>query len=62
MGEIAGFGQEVYDITINAISVMANYRNQFNRVLNQGGYDKLAGLMRDKQQALSLANTKPAAD
>jgi phospholipid transport system substrate-binding protein len=46
---------KIYDITIDAISVIANYRNQFNRVLNDGGYDKLAAIMRQKQQALGAA-------
>ena len=46
---------KIYDITLDAISVIANYRNQFNRVLNDGGYDKLAAIMRQKQQALGAA-------
>ena len=46
---------KIYDITLDAISVIANYRNQFNRVLNDGGYDKLTGIMRQKQQALGAA-------
>jgi phospholipid transport system substrate-binding protein len=44
---------KVYDLTVDSISVMANYRNQFNRVLNQGGYDKLVSIMREKQKALA---------
>ena len=44
---------KIYDLTIQAISVIANYRNQFNRVLNDGGYDKLIGIIRQKSQALS---------
>jgi phospholipid transport system substrate-binding protein len=39
---------KIYDITIDAISVIANYRNQFNRVLNSDGYDKLIQLMNQK--------------
>jgi len=50
---------KIYDITLDAISVIANYRNQFNRVLNNGGYDKLVGIMREKQQALGSAMAKP---
>jgi phospholipid transport system substrate-binding protein len=46
---------KIYDITIDAISVIANYRNQFNRVLNEGGYDKLVDIMRQKQQALGAS-------
>jgi len=43
---------KIYDITIDAISVVANYRNQFNRVLNNDGYDKLVSIMRQKTQGL----------
>ena len=43
---------KIYDITIDAISVIANYRNQFNRVLNNDGYDKLVSLLRQKIQGL----------
>jgi phospholipid transport system substrate-binding protein len=44
---------KVYDLTVDSISVMGNYRNQFNRVLNSGGYDKLVSIMREKQKALA---------
>ena len=43
---------KIYDITIDAISVIANYRNQFNRVLNNDGYDKLVEMMKQKIQNL----------
>jgi len=43
---------KIYDITIDAISVIANYRNQFNRVLNNDGYDKLAADIRQKTAGL----------
>ena len=46
---------KIYDISIDAISVIANYRNQFNRVLNSDGYDKLVSIMREKQQALGAS-------
>ncbi len=46
---------KIYDITIDAISVIANYRNQFNHVLNEGGYDKLVGIVRQKAQALGAS-------
>ena len=51
----AGGEWKIYDITLDNISVIANYRNQFNRVLNDGGYDKLVGIMRQKQQALGAS-------
>jgi phospholipid transport system substrate-binding protein len=49
---------KIYDISIDAISVIANYRNQFNRVLNSDGYDKLVSIMREKQQALGASLAK----
>jgi phospholipid transport system substrate-binding protein len=49
---------KIYDITLDAISVIANYRNQFNRVLNNGGYDKLVSILRQKQQALGASLAK----
>ncbi len=44
---------KIYDITVDAISVMANYRNQFNRVINNQGYDTLVSDLRKKQEALA---------
>jgi phospholipid transport system substrate-binding protein len=46
---------KIYDIDVDAISVIANYRNQFNRVLNQQGYDRLVSLLREKSQQLGTA-------
>src|SRR5437016_2548639 len=39
----------VYDVTVDNISIIANYRNQFNRVINQQGYDKLISDLKSKQ-------------
>lgn len=49
---------KIYDLSIDAISVIANYRNQFNRVLNSDGYDKLVSIMRQKTEGLrkTMAN------
>jgi len=49
---------KIYDVTVDAISIIANYRNQFNRVMNNSGYDTLIGDLKRKQAALaaSLAN------
>jgi len=43
---------KIYDVTVDAISIIANYRNQFNRVINDQGFDKLMADMRSKQQQL----------
>jgi phospholipid transport system substrate-binding protein len=49
---------KIYDVTVDAISIIANYRNQFNRVMNNKGYDTLIKDLKSKQAALaaSLAN------
>ena len=49
---------KIYDVTVDAISIIANYRNQFNRVMNNKGYDTLISDLKSKQAALaaSLAN------
>lgn len=52
---------KVYDVTVDAISVIGNYRNQFNRVMNEGGYDKLVAGLRSKTSGLQqqLDNPNP---
>jgi phospholipid transport system substrate-binding protein len=49
---------KIYDVTIDAISIIANYRNQFNRVMNNQGYSTLIEDLKGKQAALAarLAN------
>jgi hypothetical protein len=42
----------VYDVTVDDISITANYRNQFTRVIDQQGFDGLMSAMRKKQQEL----------
>jgi phospholipid transport system substrate-binding protein len=53
-----GSDWKVYDVTVDAISIIANYRNQFNRVMNNQGYATLISDLKSKQAALaaSLAN------
>jgi len=47
-----GDSWRVYDVTVDDISITANYRNQFNRVINNQGYDALVSAMRNKQRQL----------
>jgi phospholipid transport system substrate-binding protein len=47
-----GASWKIYDLNIDAISVMANYRQQFNRVLNNDGYPALVNMLRKKVQEL----------
>lgn len=42
----------INDVTVANISIAANYRNQFNRVINNQGFDKLLADLKKKQQAL----------
>ncbi|MGH7781614.1 MAG: MlaC/ttg2D family ABC transporter substrate-binding protein [Candidatus Binataceae bacterium] len=46
---------KVYDVTVDAISIIANYRNQFNRVMNNQGYPKLIADLKSKQQSLAAS-------
>ncbi len=48
----------IYDVTVDAISIIANSHHQFNRVMNNSGYDTLISDLKSKQAALaaSLAN------
>lgn len=43
---------KVYDVLIDNISLVGNYRNQFNRIMNQQGYDKLVSAIKQKQQSI----------
>ena len=43
-----GAAWKIYDLNVDAISVMANYRQQFNRVLNNDGYPALVNLLKKK--------------
>jgi phospholipid transport system substrate-binding protein len=45
-------GWKVYDVTVDNISIIANYRNQFNRIINEQGFPKLMAALRAKQQQL----------
>jgi phospholipid transport system substrate-binding protein len=46
---------KIYDVTVDAISIIANYRNQFNRVMNNKGYDVLIKDLKSKQAALAAS-------
>ncbi len=46
---------KVYDVTVDAISIIANYRNQFNRIMNNQGYGTLIADLKNKQQALAAS-------
>jgi len=46
----------VYDVTVDNISIIQNYQNQFNRVINENGFDKLLADLKAKQQQLGVSS------
>jgi phospholipid transport system substrate-binding protein len=46
---------KIYDVTVEAISIIANYRNQFNRVINDKGFPTLMADLRAKSSQLANA-------
>jgi len=44
----------VYDVLIEGVSLVGNYRTQFNRVIQQTGYDDLVKKMKTKQEELQF--------
>lgn len=52
---------KIYDVTVDNISIIANYRNQFNRVINQKGFDTLLADLRSKQEKLAAELGTPHA-
>jgi len=44
----------VYDVVIERVSLVGNYRNQFNRIVQQSGYDELVKRMKTKQAELTF--------
>ena len=44
---------KVNDVMVDNISITANYRNQFNRVINEQGFDALVNAMKAKKQELT---------
>jgi phospholipid transport system substrate-binding protein len=45
----AGTEWKIYDVVIENISLVNNYRSQFNRVIAQSSYDELLRKMKEKQ-------------
>jgi phospholipid transport system substrate-binding protein len=43
----------IYDVTVDNISIIANYRNQFNRVVNRNGFGALMTDLRNKHDQLA---------
>jgi len=46
---------QVYDVKVDEISIIANYRNQFNRIMSNKGYDTLIQDLKKKEAALAAS-------
>jgi len=47
-----GDSWKVYDVLIEGVSLVGNYRTQFNKIIQQSGYDELVKKMKSKQDEL----------
>jgi phospholipid transport system substrate-binding protein len=43
----------VYDVIIEGVSLIANYRNQFNKIIQTSSYGELVRKMKTKQAEFS---------
>jgi len=48
----------VYDIVIEGVSLVNNYRNQFNKIIRKDSYEELVKRMRDKQEEKQIEETR----
>ena len=49
-----------YDVVIEGVSLVGNYRAQFNRIIVQSGYDTLVGKLKAKRGELEFDSKRPA--
>jgi phospholipid transport system substrate-binding protein len=50
----------VYDVNIEGVSLVSNYRTQFNKIIQTASYDELVQKLRTKQDELISEEKKPA--
>jgi phospholipid transport system substrate-binding protein len=48
-----------YDVVIEGVSLVSNYRTQFNRIIQQSGYGELVNKLRAKQEELQFETGPP---
>jgi phospholipid transport system substrate-binding protein len=58
--ELKGDNWRIYDVQINGVSMIGNYRIQFERVINDRGFDALMSKLGRKQQELANLLGHPA--
>jgi phospholipid transport system substrate-binding protein len=47
-----------YDVVIEGVSLVSNYRTQFNRIIQQSGYGELVSKLRGKQEELQFEGVR----
>jgi phospholipid transport system substrate-binding protein len=50
---------EVYDVVIEGVSLVANYRSQFNKIITQSSFDELVKKMEAKQLEVAAEQKAP---
>jgi phospholipid transport system substrate-binding protein len=50
----------IYDILIENVSLVANYRSQFDRIIRTSSYDDLVKRLRDRVAQLNQGVIQPA--
>jgi phospholipid transport system substrate-binding protein len=50
----------VYDLSIDGISLVANYRAQFNRVVRTSSYEELVAKLKSNQAQFSAPSGPPS--
>jgi phospholipid transport system substrate-binding protein len=45
----------VYDVVIDGVSLISNYRGQFSKIIKSSGYDELVDKLRKKSTAKALS-------
>jgi phospholipid transport system substrate-binding protein len=58
--QLEGQQWRVYDVVIEGVSLVANYRAQFNRIITQSGYDELIKRMKTKQEEITFEEAEKA--
>jgi phospholipid transport system substrate-binding protein len=50
---------QVYDLNIEGISLVANYRAQFNKIIRTSSYEALVAKIKSRQAELAVSSTAP---
>jgi phospholipid transport system substrate-binding protein len=45
----------VYDVVIEGVSLVSNYRTQFNKIINEKGYNELLKKLRTKSEGMTMS-------